>query len=165
MLFLDFSTLLYMKMHQPSAFHKSWRPMAISQVLKSWRNRLDKTERDTQLVQLRVCTEIAIQCTDFNPAKRPDIEHITDRLGATKSVGESSASYHKGQESLWDPSPRGVESLKHPPLCTWPPHVRFSNTSPSNHCSCLGCGCVIAVPLSRNLRSSTARGSVPCLIA
>lgn len=74
--------------------------MAISQVCESWINRLEKTERETQLVQLRVCTEIAIECTDFNPVKRPDIEHIIDKLRAAKSAEESAASSHKGQESF-----------------------------------------------------------------
>jgi hypothetical protein len=63
--------------------------MAILQVLERWRNRLEKSQRDTQLVQVRVCTEIAIDCTNFNPEKRPDIQHIIDRLGATKNVDKS----------------------------------------------------------------------------
>ncbi|XP_037438967.1 putative receptor-like protein kinase At4g00960 isoform X2 [Triticum dicoccoides] len=72
----------------------------IDDVLNSWRNRLEKTERETQLVQLRACAEIAIECTAYNPAERPDIVRIIDRLRATKSTEESAASSHKGQESL-----------------------------------------------------------------
>ncbi|CAM0948543.1 unnamed protein product [Alopecurus aequalis] len=61
----------------------------VDNVLERWRNRLEKTQGDTKLSQVRVCTEIAIQCTDFDPAKRPDTQNIIDRLGATKSVDES----------------------------------------------------------------------------
>ena len=49
---------------------------------------MDKSQEDKQLVQVRVCTEIAIECTDFNPAKRPDAHHIIDRLGATRNADE-----------------------------------------------------------------------------
>lgn len=60
----------------------------IDNVLERWINRLEKPQRDTQLLQVRVCTEIAIDCTDFNPEKRPDIQHIIDRLGATKNADD-----------------------------------------------------------------------------
>ncbi|XP_037438242.1 uncharacterized protein LOC119305973 [Triticum dicoccoides] len=58
----------------------------IDNVLERWRNRLYKSDGDAQLIQVRVCTEIAIECTDFNPTKRPDIQHIMHRLGSTKNV-------------------------------------------------------------------------------
>ncbi|CAM0948539.1 unnamed protein product [Alopecurus aequalis] len=58
----------------------------IDNVLDRWRNRLEKSEGDKQLEQLRVCIDIAIQCTDFNPVKRPDIKHVLGRLGAVESV-------------------------------------------------------------------------------
>uniref|UniRef100_A0A8R7QAI0 Protein kinase domain-containing protein n=1 Tax=Triticum urartu TaxID=4572 RepID=A0A8R7QAI0_TRIUA len=61
----------------------------IDNVLEKWKSRLDQSQADTQLVQVQVCAEIAIECTDFNPAKRPDTQHIMDRLGATKSADES----------------------------------------------------------------------------
>lgn len=60
----------------------------IDNVLERWRSRLDKSQEDKQLVQVRVCTEIAIECTDFNPAKRPDAHHIIDRLDATRNADE-----------------------------------------------------------------------------
>uniref|UniRef100_A0ACD5X2Y4 Uncharacterized protein n=2 Tax=Avena sativa TaxID=4498 RepID=A0ACD5X2Y4_AVESA len=63
----------------------------IDTVLERWRNRLEKSQRATQLVQVQVCTEIAIDCTDFNPEKRPDIQHIIDRLRATKNADKSGA--------------------------------------------------------------------------
>lgn len=30
--------------------------------------------------QVRICTELGIECTDFNPAKRPDTRRILERL-------------------------------------------------------------------------------------
>ncbi|CAM0885207.1 unnamed protein product [Alopecurus aequalis] len=63
----------------------------IANVLERWRNRLEKTQGDTQLSQVRACTEIAIQCTDSDPSKRPDTQQIVDRLGTTKSANESAA--------------------------------------------------------------------------
>ncbi|XP_037438969.1 receptor-like protein kinase ANXUR2 isoform X1 [Triticum dicoccoides] len=62
-----------------------------NQVLERWRYRLEKSHGDTQLVQVQVCTEIAIECCDFNPAKRPDMQDIIDRLGATQNVDEFAA--------------------------------------------------------------------------
>lgn len=47
---------------------------------------MEESQGDTQLVQIRVCTEIAIECCDFNPAKRPDMQDIIDRLGATPNA-------------------------------------------------------------------------------
>ncbi|XP_048527347.1 disease resistance protein RGA2-like isoform X2 [Triticum urartu] len=61
----------------------------IDKVLGRWRNKLEKTQGDTQLVQVRVCTEIAIECIDSDPAKRPDIQHIVNRLGETRSEVKS----------------------------------------------------------------------------
>ena len=36
--------------------------------------------------QLRVCLEIAFECSDFNPAKRPFIEQLIDRLDKTETI-------------------------------------------------------------------------------
>jgi hypothetical protein len=60
---------------------------------------LEKTKGDIQLVQVRVCTEIAIQCTDSDPSKRPDTQHVVDRLVATKSADESPAETGPGSSS------------------------------------------------------------------
>lgn len=35
---------------------------------------------DILLEPVRVCAEIGIECTNFDPMKRPDIQHITERL-------------------------------------------------------------------------------------
>jgi hypothetical protein len=61
--------------------------MIIWQVLDSWTKRLDTSK--TQLLQVRVCTEIAIECIDYIPAKRPDIKVIITRLGKTQSADDS----------------------------------------------------------------------------
>lgn len=50
---------------------------------------LEKPQGDAQLVQVRVCIQIAVECIDSDPAKRPDAQHIIDRLGETRSAVES----------------------------------------------------------------------------
>jgi hypothetical protein len=47
---------------------------------------LEKSQRDVQLEQVRVCAEIGIECTNFNPAKRPDMQHIVNRLDETETM-------------------------------------------------------------------------------
>ena len=49
---------------------------------------MEKSLGDKQLVQVRVYTEIAIECANLNPAKRLHIQHIIDRLGATRNADE-----------------------------------------------------------------------------
>lgn len=72
----------------------------VDNVLERWRRKLDKTQGSTQLVQVQVCTEIGIECTDFDPVKRPDTQHIVHRLGATKSVCESATETGASSSSL-----------------------------------------------------------------
>ncbi|KAM3228506.1 hypothetical protein ACQJBY_059887 [Aegilops geniculata] len=50
-----------------------------------WGNRLQNSQRDIHMEQVRVCTEIGIECTEKNPAKRPFIQHIISRLDESKS--------------------------------------------------------------------------------
>ncbi|XP_037445417.1 cysteine-rich receptor-like protein kinase 10 [Triticum dicoccoides] len=59
---------------------------AVDNVVESWSNKLKKSQRDVQLEQVRVCTEIGLECTDFNPAKRPDTKHIISRLDETETT-------------------------------------------------------------------------------
>jgi len=40
------------------------------------------------LEQIRVCAEIAISCTEFNPEKRPDAGHIIKMLDETESTDQ-----------------------------------------------------------------------------
>nr|XP_051191770.1 uncharacterized protein LOC127305396 isoform X2 [Lolium perenne] len=59
---------------------------AVDTVLESWSNRLDKSQGDTSFEQIRVCTEIGMECIDTNPEKRPvSIHHIVARLNETES--------------------------------------------------------------------------------
>ncbi|KAM3393432.1 hypothetical protein ACQJBY_014240 [Aegilops geniculata] len=53
---------------------------AVDIVVESWSNKLEKSQSDIQLKQVRICAEIGIECTDFNPAKRPGTKNIIDRL-------------------------------------------------------------------------------------
>lgn len=51
---------------------------------------MDKSERDIQLEQVRVCAEIGIECIESNPAKRPvSVQHIITRLDETRSMDSS----------------------------------------------------------------------------
>lgn len=49
-------------------------------ILETWRKRLQKSQGDTILEQIRVCTELGIQCVEFNPENRPVTRHMIDRL-------------------------------------------------------------------------------------
>lgn len=48
--------------------------------------------------QVRVCTEIGIECTENNPAKRPFIQHIISRLDETKSDSSDLYKYTPNKE-------------------------------------------------------------------
>ncbi|KAI4977756.1 hypothetical protein ZWY2020_014310 [Hordeum vulgare] len=61
----------------------------VEDVLDIWRNRLQESQREIHLEQVRVCTEIAKECSDYNPANRPAIQDIINRLDETESVGGS----------------------------------------------------------------------------
>uniref|UniRef100_A0ACD5ZPN6 Uncharacterized protein n=1 Tax=Avena sativa TaxID=4498 RepID=A0ACD5ZPN6_AVESA len=58
----------------------------VDKVVESWSNMLEKSRSKVQLEQVRVCLEIGIECTNFNPAKRPDTEHIISRLKSRSKV-------------------------------------------------------------------------------
>ncbi|CAM0878602.1 unnamed protein product [Alopecurus aequalis] len=60
----------------------------IEEVVEIWSKSLEKLESKVQLEQVRVCAEIGIECTNFDPAKRPDTQHIIDRLHETESMDE-----------------------------------------------------------------------------
>ncbi|XBI06998.1 hypothetical protein VPH35_134958 [Triticum aestivum] len=85
----------------------------IDNALERWRSRLEKSLGDKQLVQVRVYTEIAIECANLNPAKRLHIQHIIDRLGATRNADEfatetgasSSSSQRYGHSAAVAPGP------------------------------------------------------------
>jgi hypothetical protein len=47
---------------------------------------LEKSQSKVQLEQVRVCAEIGIECTNFNPAKRPDTQHIISRFDEIESM-------------------------------------------------------------------------------
>ncbi|XP_037419361.1 uncharacterized protein LOC119284267 [Triticum dicoccoides] len=58
-------------------------------VLEKWIDRLGESRTNAQLDQIRVCAEIGIECSNINPAIRPDIKQIIDRLGKTGSTQET----------------------------------------------------------------------------
>ncbi|VAH55078.1 unnamed protein product [Triticum turgidum subsp. durum] len=60
---------------------------ATEDVLESWSDRLERSQRDTLSEQIRVCYKIALECRDFNPKKRPaSARDILDRLHELESI-------------------------------------------------------------------------------
>ncbi|KAF7032539.1 hypothetical protein CFC21_043700 [Triticum aestivum] len=56
----------------------------VEEVLERWSDRLEKSQRQ----QVRVCTEISLQCTERNPKRRPtSTQYVIDRLTETESAG------------------------------------------------------------------------------
>lgn len=58
----------------------------IDMVVESWSNRVEKSQSNVQLGQVRECARIAIVCTDVNPENRPDTQHIISRLDQIKTM-------------------------------------------------------------------------------
>ncbi|GJM95204.1 hypothetical protein PR202_ga11912 [Eleusine coracana subsp. coracana] len=52
----------------------------IENVLQSWTARFGTSQGDRRLEPVRICAEIGIECTEFNPTKRPVTQHIIERL-------------------------------------------------------------------------------------
>jgi len=60
---------------------------AIEDVLESWSARLEKSQRQTLCEQIQVCYEIAFECREFNPKKRPaSVRDIIDRFHEMESI-------------------------------------------------------------------------------
>ncbi|KAM3310202.1 hypothetical protein ACQJBY_031095 [Aegilops geniculata] len=60
---------------------------SIGDVLESWSDRLEGSQRDTLCEQIRVCYEIALECRDFNPEKRPaSARDIINRFHEMESI-------------------------------------------------------------------------------
>lgn len=60
---------------------------ATEEVLESWSDRMEKSQRDTLSEQIRVCYEIALECTNLNPNKRPaSARDIIDKLHKIESI-------------------------------------------------------------------------------
>ncbi|KAF7026424.1 hypothetical protein CFC21_038529 [Triticum aestivum] len=59
---------------------------AVDNVVGSWSNVMGKSQSNVQLEQVRVCAEIGIECTNFNPAKRPDTQYVINRLAETETI-------------------------------------------------------------------------------
>ncbi|KAF7075789.1 hypothetical protein CFC21_080537 [Triticum aestivum] len=85
---------------------KKWYPAYpdVDKVLESWMNKLGKSQRVTQLKQIRLCIELGIECTDGNQANRPDTPDIINRLGETENArimtGVSSLTVPQVQRAL-----------------------------------------------------------------
>ncbi|CAO2140924.1 unnamed protein product [Urochloa humidicola] len=64
---------------------KGYPAINIDNVLQTWTNRLEKSQGDTDLEHVRVCTEIALECLDYNPEKRPTTQRIMEILNEIES--------------------------------------------------------------------------------
>nr|BET03928.1 Rmg8 protein splicing variant 2 [Triticum aestivum] len=61
----------------------------IGEVLRSWSDRLERSQRDTLCEQIQVCYETALECRDFNPKKRPaSARDIIGRLHKMEGIQE-----------------------------------------------------------------------------
>ncbi|XP_051179805.1 uncharacterized protein [Lolium perenne] len=58
----------------------------VENILESWSNRLDNSDGETQLEQVRVCAEVGKECTEYNPAMRPDPQSIIKKLDESEST-------------------------------------------------------------------------------
>ncbi|XBI85616.1 hypothetical protein VPH35_093740 [Triticum aestivum] len=67
---------------------KKWYPTYpdVDNVLESWKNKLGKSQRDTQLKQIWLCTKLGIECTNGNQANRPYTSYIINRLCKTENT-------------------------------------------------------------------------------
>ncbi|XBI85284.1 hypothetical protein VPH35_093445 [Triticum aestivum] len=60
---------------------------ATDDVIESWSDRLEGSQRDTLCKQIRVCYETALECRDFDPKKRPTSAlTIVDRLHEMETI-------------------------------------------------------------------------------
>lgn len=74
-------------------------------VVQSWMNRLEASEGDTQLEQVKVCIELVIQCLEADPKKRPTARSIIDRL-------EQMASTHGSDDDIAHASSSTISSVE-----------------------------------------------------
>ncbi|KAI4986668.1 hypothetical protein ZWY2020_019298 [Hordeum vulgare] len=58
-------------------------------VVQSWMIRLEASEGDMQLEQVKVCYKIGVECMNFDPKKRPIAQHIVDELDKKRSADHS----------------------------------------------------------------------------
>ncbi|KAM0927719.1 hypothetical protein ACQ4PT_002687 [Festuca glaucescens] len=73
----------------------------VDNVLENWSNRLEESHRDMQLEQVRVCTQIGMECIESNPTKRPvSMEHIIARLHETGNTEVSTETVVTGLSAL-----------------------------------------------------------------
>uniref|UniRef100_A0ACD5XEC2 Uncharacterized protein n=1 Tax=Avena sativa TaxID=4498 RepID=A0ACD5XEC2_AVESA len=72
----------------------------IENVLDIWGKRLHKAQEDVHLEQIITCAKIGIECTENNPAKRPDIQNIIDRLDEDSRMDQF-INTNMGGTSIW----------------------------------------------------------------
>ncbi|KAG2655842.1 hypothetical protein PVAP13_1KG058100 [Panicum virgatum] len=60
----------------------------VEDVLECWRHKVEKSQKEQQLEQIRVCTEVGKTCLDYDPAKRPSAQGIIDILKQTENISQ-----------------------------------------------------------------------------
>ncbi|XP_039820261.1 cysteine-rich receptor-like protein kinase 7 isoform X3 [Panicum virgatum] len=64
---------------------RTFRDHTMMKVLETWKTRMG-TSAGILLEQVRVCTDIAIDCMSCDPRKRPHVQHIIDMLSGMESM-------------------------------------------------------------------------------
>uniref|UniRef100_A0ACD5XCG9 Uncharacterized protein n=1 Tax=Avena sativa TaxID=4498 RepID=A0ACD5XCG9_AVESA len=72
----------------------------IENVLDIWGRRLQKTQEDVHLEQIIICAKIGIECTENNPANRPDIQNIIDTFEGDSRMDQF-INTNVGSSSIW----------------------------------------------------------------
>ncbi|CAL5060399.1 unnamed protein product [Urochloa decumbens] len=56
----------------------------VKDVLERWRHKVEQSQKEQQLEQIRVCTKLGQRCLDYDPAKRPSINSVINVLEQTE---------------------------------------------------------------------------------
>ncbi|KAF7069146.1 hypothetical protein CFC21_074811 [Triticum aestivum] len=92
---------------------------ATEEVLESWSDRMERSQRDTLLEQIRVCYEIALECRDFSPKKRPAsgrdiVDRVREMEGIQAEMGSSLAVMSAMDDALVNSSLADIGAMNAP---------------------------------------------------
>nr|CAB3502688.1 unnamed protein product [Digitaria exilis] len=57
----------------------------MAEVLERWWHKVEKSQKEQQLEQIRLCTKVGQRCLDYDPAKRPSIQSVINVLEQTET--------------------------------------------------------------------------------
>jgi len=105
---------------------------ATEDVLKSWSDRFDISQRDTLREQIRVCYETAIECREIEPKNRPaSVRKIIDRLRERESIQQLQQPWSHDHEHLPPPPAKKQRNLPVSPGFINSPHPIIDQSSMS----------------------------------